>query len=213
MSDKIKSEYKNSFERIEPSEEFLSNLTQTLEKEQEKQKKTKQRKIYRFRLISMAAACVIVILGLAAVFYFREKNTPQGSGKQLPDTEQLDNYTQRATDGSVQTLPIQNADWYNDSLTKESAPKALAQKLDSSLEYLSYNSENRFVNAEHADAGQIEQLTALLAKAVESSGSVSGSKVYYMAVFTDGTVAKFSITDDKFVEISGDEKIYEKTEK
>ncbi len=31
-----------------------------------------------------------------------------------------------------------------------------------------------------------------------------------MAVFTDGTVAKFSVSDGIYIEISGDEKIYKK---
>ena len=210
MSDKIKSEYNKYADEIKPSEEFTSRLTKTLEEEKAKKKYPRLR---YFKQVAVAAACLII--ALAAAFAVNRGLAPSG----LPGG--TSSYEEYPTSGignligeiNTETLNIENLaniSWYAKGLNAGSLPLALAEKLGASLDYLAYNSENKFVDADKADGEMIESIKSLLTSAKETDESVSGERVYYMAVFTDGTVAKFSVADGKFLEISGDKKIYKK---
>ena len=160
----------------------------------------------------MAAACVLLVFGSFTILNSNFGNKLKIDEDSSSVSGNMNNNAGQASTESIKTAPFKNIDWYNDSLTNESVPKALAQKLESSLDYLSYGSENKFINAEKADAEKTEQIIMLLSSADESSEEITGTKLYYMAVFTDGTVAKFSITNEKYIEISGDEKKYKNYE-
>lgn len=210
MSDKIKSEYNKYADQIKPSEEFTSRLTKTLEEEKAKKKYPRLR---YFKQLAVAAACLII--ALAAALAVNRGLAPSG----LPvGTASYEEYPTSAIVnliGEINTEPLNieslaNISWYDKGLNAGSLPLALAEKLGASLDYLAYNSENKFVDAEKADGERIESIKSLLTSAKETDESVSGERVYYMAVFTDGTVAKFSVADGKFLEISGDKKIYKK---
>lgn len=204
MSDKIRSDYNKYADEIKPSREFTSRLKNTLNEEAGKKKKPKIRYIRQF---AAAAACLLVAIGAALAV-----NLGSGSGKPVaePATSGAGNYVGEINTGSLNPGKFENISWYDKNLTADSLPLALAEKLSDSLEYLSYNNENKFIDAENADSEMLTEIKALLTGAKETEERVSGEKVYYMAVFTDGTVAKFSVSDGIYIEISGDEKIYKK---
>lgn len=209
MSDKVQSDYTEYMDNVKPSEEFLSQLVQTLEDEQSGQRQGRR----LFRAIPAAAACLILICCLLSVLYMRR---PQGDATEqntTPTSEEINNYAAAMTGEDTQTTPFSGSDWRDNVSLDESTPVALAQKLTLSLDYLSYNSENRFVDAETVDDTGISQIIELLQSAKPVDSKALGQRVYYMAVFTDGTIAKFNITDDGCVEIDGDKNIYKKTEK
>ncbi|MCM1307803.1 MAG: hypothetical protein NC223_04310 [Butyrivibrio sp.] len=212
MSDKIKSEYNKYAEEIKPSEEFTSRLTRTLKEERARKKYSKLKYLKPF---AAAAACLIIALAAGLALN-------RGLSHSVP-SERTSAYNERPTSGignqageintnRLNISDIENIGWYNGALNAESLPLALAEKLGSSLDYLVFSGENKFVGAENADAETLERIKALLGSARETDERASGEKIYYMAVFTDGTVAKFSVADGKFLEISGDKKIYLKTE-
>lgn len=209
MSDKIKADYTRYMENVEPSNAFLSQLTQTLKDEQNRQK---QKNVRWIKQALMAAACILLILGISGIFYEDVLKTRRADEENSFFPVDMTNYVKEASSEALNTVSFENIGWYDDSLTGVSIPEALAQKLDTSLDYLAYGNENKFVNAEQADIERIQQIIGLLSEAEESSGEASGSRLYYMAVFTDGTIAKFSIVSDTYIEISGDEKIYKKAE-
>lgn len=223
MSDKIKSDYTEYMENVEPSDEFLSRLTQTLKDEQNRQKHTLMRctpcvsarkgiKIRRMKQMLAAAACFLMFFCISMIIYLNPQNNPHTGEDSSSTSIDMIDYAEKASAEAINTVPFKNIGWYDDNLTGESVPKALAQKLVSSLDYLLFGSENLFVNAERADAERTRQIIELLSEADETAEEISGTKLYYMAVFTDGTVAKFSITNDTLIEISGDEKSYKKAE-
>lgn len=208
MSDKIKSEYNKYADKIKPSEEFASRLTQTLEEEKAKKRYPRLRYI---RQIGVAAACLIVALAAALVVNrgFGPAPTPDGtSSYEEHPTSAIDNQAGEINTEALNIENFQNISWYDKSLDAESLPLALAKKLEASLDYLEYSGENKFVGAEKADGERLARIKALLASAEKTDESVSGERVYYMAVFTDGTVAKFSVAAEKYLEITGDKNIY-----
>lgn len=210
MSDKIKSEYKKYADGIKPSEEFTARLTKTLEAEGAERKTPKFR---YFKQLAVAAACLIIALAAAlAVSRGFAPALPQ-DGTSAYDGRPSDGIGNQAGEVNKNQLnisDIENISWYNKGLNAYSLPLALSEKLAASLDYLAYSTENRFVDAVRADGETLERIKELLTSAEETDESVSGEKIYYMAVFTDGTVAKFSVADGKFLEISGDKKIYKK---
>lgn len=209
MSEKIKSDYTEHMEHVKPSDEFLSQLTQTLKDEQIRQKRIK---IRRIKQGLVAAACLLLFFGVSVAIYLNSPDKPHINVGDPSIAGEMTEYVGKASTESIATVSFENISWYDDSLTGLSIPKALAQKLASSLDYLSFGSENKFINAGRADDERTRQIIEMLSEAEESAEEISGTKLYYMAVFTDGTVAKFSITNDTFIEISGDEKKYKKAE-
>ena len=204
MSDKIKSDYNKYADKIKPSKEFKSRLTDTLNEEAEKKKSPKIRYIRQF---AAAAACLIIAVGAAlAVRFGAAPKMPPAE----PATSAVGNQWGEINTDVFNPGKFENISWYDKNLAADSLPLALAEKMTSSLEYLSYNNENKFVGAQNADSEMLTEIKAFLTGAGETKENASGEKVYYMAVFTDGTVAKFSIADRIYLEISGDEKIYKK---
>lgn len=207
MTDKIKTEYKKYADEIKPSEEFAGRLTQTLKDGADKKKHIKFR---YFKQTAAAAACLIVALTAALAFgrgfHFGPASGTDGEQMTTGIGDMLGNVN---TD-TLHTGAFAYADWYDESLSAESLPLALAARLESSLDYLAYNDENKFVGADRADKELVEEVIDFLKAARETDGDISGDRVYYMAVFSDGAVAKFCVTDRGFVEISGDGKIYKK---
>lgn len=212
MSDKIKSEYTKYADEIKPSEEFTAQLTKKLEDESAKKKCPK---IRRFKQIAAVAACLVIAVAAALALHrgFGAKPLPNGGTSYAdPSSFGMGDYI-----GEINTEPLNIAtfdpiSWYDESMSASGLPLALAAKLGSSLDYLAYNDENKFVDAERADAETIARIRGFLEEAAETGDCVSGEKVYYMAVFSDGTVAKFSIAGGQFLEIPGDQKIYKKTD-
>ena len=200
MSDKIQSDYTEYMENVKPSEEFLSQLVQTLEDEQSLQKEDKHRLP---RAVPAAAACLILISCLSAALYIRHQNASSAA-------EELNNYAATMAGEDIPATPFLGSDWRDSVSPDESTPMALARKMTLSLDYLSYNSENKFVDAQTADNAETVRIIGLLQSAEPVDSESLGERVYYMAVFTDGTIAKFSITDNGFVQIDGDENIYKK---
>lgn len=205
MSDNFKSDYSKYADKIKPSKEFTSRLKNTLNEEAGKKKKPRIRYIRQFA--AAAAACLIVAVGAALAV-----NLGSGSRTHVaePATSGVGNYVGEINTGSLNPGKFENISWYDKNLAADSLPLALAEKMADSLDYLSYNNENKFIDAKNADSETLTEIKALLTGAKETEERVSGEKVYYMAVFADGTVAKFSVSGGIYLEISGDEKIYKK---
>lgn len=198
MSDKLQSDYTRYMEEIEPSEEFLSQLTRTLEEEQPRRRSAPWPKI-------LPAAACLALLGLILSLCLRQSDPAAGN-----PSDPINNYA--GNTGDSQTLPFTHRDWRDDSLTAESAPMALAEKMTASLEYLCCNDENIFTDAERANEDTVRQIRELLGSALPCGERPSGISRYYMAVFSDGTVATFSVTDTGYIRISGDDNVYKKSE-
>lgn len=202
MSDKIKNDYIKYMEAQKPSEEFLSRLTDTLGGE----KRAKRRTVPRFIKAVSAAACAAIVCGISALIFLNGGGTdiPKDSS---PDTSAVENKAVERSAGLIKTAPLKIAYWYGEE--EDDLPQALARKMETSLDYLSVSDENYFLDCAPADEETEKELTDMLLRARECEGEVSGEKLYCMAVFTDGTVAKFYVSGGKYIEISGNEKIYE----
>ncbi len=200
MSEKVKMEYNKYAADINPSPEFLARLTATLEEEQAKQKRSKFRWV---KPVSAVAACFAVVAVGAVIA------TKIGSKPQLGTDTPATSVGIMGNADAIQTAPFQSISWYDDTLSSDSLAAALAEKLTGGLDYLAYNSENKFVGAEHADTDTVQELSAMLAGAAETADAAAGDTVYYMAVFNDGTVAKFSVTAERYVMISGSDGVFE----
>lgn len=206
MSDKIKSEYNKLLEEAKPSEEFLSRLTETLKEEEKqvKQQKQNSRKFLKIVPILSAAACIALAVGIGAAVFSRSGNGSE-SGDNPPITSEV--LPQFGENSEASGNSFVNLSWYEGEVG-EGLAVILAEKLKSGTEYLAFNSENRFVDCEKADKSEISDIAEMLLSARPTDDTPNGETVYYMAVFTDGTIAKFSISGGKYAVISGDDTVY-----
>lgn len=202
MSDKIKKDYNAYFDSIHPSGEFLENLTATLSEEQVKQQRAR---IRRTKQLTALAACAALAVGLTAAFTLglSGQSGDIHSDKSSSDFSQsVGNHAAEVTSVHIQTLPISSPD--NRNVT----PQELADKIEDSLNYIAVSDRNMFVNAEHLSGGEIRGLTMLLSSAEPTDDEPDGESVYYMAVFTDGSVTKLTVTGGKYVQIDGSDGCY-----
>ena len=80
--------------------------------------------------------------------------------------------------------------------------------LDTKLVDVYENSKNTFVTENMMDVAARDELVEDIMTATECEKSSENSPVYYMAVFEDNTVVKFTIYDNKYMVIQGIEGIY-----
>lgn len=197
MSDKIKADYKNYAENIRPSDEFLKKLTAEIKEEQAVQK----RKKFRLSKQIAAAAGFAVIAGVSALIIV-SANKPNVSD----NISEVQNYGEASE--AIQSSPFENISWLENPVSPEEVPAALAEKMKSSLDYLTFNTVNKFVNTEKASPETVDEIINNLENCTVWDGGISGDTVYYMAVFSDGSVAKFGISGGEYVVFSDNEKFF-----
>ncbi len=200
MSEKMKFDYREFMNSELPSKEFLARLTKTLEEEEASKKRKEIRMI---RQVSTAAACFVLLCGIAAVFYSKNKTKSDGGL-----SSDMSEYV--GENDALETIPFENFDWYSENLTEESLLKALSQKMTEECDYIAYSDQNQFVDAPHMEKAEMQDITDMMVHAVRTNEEPEGEAVYYMAVFHDGSIAKFTIWDKTYIKIADDEKIYKK---
>lgn len=191
MSDTIKQQYNEYEKSIMPSAEFQEKLIEQLKAEQTKKRAPK----YMGFVYAAAAAAAVICIGAVALNINDKSKTPAVSAPVSDYAAESGN----AAAGNSFTFRS-----WDSELSGMAANEALAEKLKS-VEKLYSNTENRFSD-ENIIGGNEEELAKKIRSAKPADIGISGETVYYMAVFSDGTVAKFTVTDGKYLTVS--EKIY-----
>ncbi len=202
MSDNTKKEYNAYFDSIHPSDEFLERLTATLAEEQVRQQRARIRKT---KQLTALAACAALAVGLTAALTLglSGRNGDIHSDKSSSDFSQpVGNHAADITTVQIQTLPISSLDG------KNITPQELADKIEDSLDYIAVSDSNMFVDSEHLGGEEILDLSILLSGAEPTDEKPDGESVYYMAVFTDGSVTKLTVTSGKYFRIDGGDGYY-----
>lgn len=207
MSDKIKKEYNEYMNQIEPGRDFLASLTDTLHREE---KSVKSRK--RFRLIKQlgaVAAGLILCTGIIiAVNTIHRNSGTQDNNHQKPNNQE-EVIKQGETADISGTNSVNNYSWVTDDLKDYPLTKALSVRLTGSLDDLFINDTNRFVDAPKAGSEEISEIIKRLDSASETALSQEGEIKYYMAVFDDMTLVKFSISANGVIAINGTDKFFQ----
>lgn len=204
MTDKIKQDYVEHMNSIKPDSRFLASLQETLEQEQ---KNLRERKRIRLiRTVCAAAACLALGIGIFAAVSI-SRNTPEiiGGPQDSSASGDMINHGAAANSSVIDTVPVKNISWIPDDLRELPLTKALALRLENSLEELSVSGENRFVDADTVSGQELSGIIEKLNAAESAAASPEGEVKYYMAVFEDMTAAKFSIAENGVISISGSE--------
>ncbi len=198
MSDNIQDFYKKEFSEINPSPEFLNNLTDTLKNEQA----NSQRRHFSLAKIISAAAAVVLIAGIGGTKIYMDRS--QKDHPSTTDVSDVDIKLHPAEVSGMKPVSRPDADY-------SQYAEWLCQRYDSGeLDYIKVNDTNIFTDVPEADMSEAEKLFELLADSQPADGSPNGTEKYYMLVFSDSTVEKLIVTDDKFIEISGKNIFFEK---
>lgn len=208
MADNFKKDYAEYINQIKPDSKFLSSLQETLEQEEKKHKANK-----RIRLMSKicgAAACVVIGAGVFTVIGINLRTPDITDSKQSGTSvgENISNHGASANISAIDTVPINNIGWLTEELKEQPVAKALAQRLKSSLKELKKSDSNSFVDSQILAQQDREELISRLERAAETETASAGTAEYYMAVFDDMTVAKFSVWENGVIVINGSEKFF-----
>ncbi|MGN0701450.1 MAG: hypothetical protein ACI4J8_10690 [Oscillospiraceae bacterium] len=195
MSDNIKKSYVSYMDGEKPSEEFLSSLAVKL-KAEEKRVRARKRTALIIRSVSAAAACLVVCIAVPLALKHMQPTVP------VID-EQPHNPAGTINSSVLDTRPLESAD-----STAELNSAVLAGRLESSLSELSVSDSNRFVGAPTVEGEELSALIAQLYAAKETSAAPEGALKWYMAVFDDNTVVKFTVSENGIIEIKGTEKFF-----
>ncbi len=205
MSDIIKNRYKKEFEQIKPSEEFLNNLTDTLENEQTHKKYSKI--VFSKRIIAVtAAACIVTILCGAAIISALAGISMSENVNNRP-SQSYNNIEHRYENVETDTMPskpVSPGMLFGDDMTAEQCAEIFMDKAGTEeLSYIKVSDSNVFTSAQECDEEQKNLLFDLLDSGKNVDSIPDGEKSYYMAVFTDGKIVKLIVTDGRYLEFSG----------
>ena len=206
MSDMIKDRYKKEFEQIKPSEEFLNRLTSTLEQEQSCRKR-RRINCSPNTIVTVAVASIAAILcGLA--FFLHSLNIGSSSGNDvLPSQNDIDHKYNNYDSDALSTKPVNTLSLFEEDMTAEQCAGIFMDKVrNGELSYIKVSESNVFASAGMVDDEQKNVLLDLMDTGKNTDSIPDGEKVYYMAVFSDGTIVKFIVTDSKYIEFSGMDK-------
>ncbi|MDO4944904.1 MAG: hypothetical protein Q4E74_06865 [Ruminococcus sp.] len=203
MSDMIKETYKKEIEQINPSAEFLSSLTDTLEKEQAERKR---RKITRLKIMITAAACITAVL-CGTLSFMNSFNggpaTADADSVSSPPKSEIEHKFDKADTDTMTSKPVNPSTMFNEDMTAEQCAELFLDKAENGeLSYIKVSDSNVFTSAQDNDE-QKELLLDLMRTGKTTDSIPDGEKTYYMAVFTDGKIVKLIVTDGKYIEFSG----------
>lgn len=198
----FKNRYKVANEKIKPDAEFLSSL----EKAMENQRRTSKKAIF-IRIsgyaVSAVACGAMIFLGIS-VFSGEHKVVTSDSYDTLSSSSQseLHQHGNNAYNPPVNQGVFADSELYSTETDDPEKLALLAERMNSEeLKYAYSNNVDRFDESNIMDSDALESLVSLLsAGGTETDDSPSGNAqtVYYMAVFTNGDIVKFSISDSRF---------------
>lgn len=206
MSDKLKKEYNEYMNQIGPGKDFLVSLQDTLHREE---KAANSRR--RFRLIkqlSAVAAGILLCTGIIFAVNIIRHNSESQTGNPGNSNNHGEVIKQGETAGISGTDSVNDYNWITDDLKEYPLPKALSARLTASLDDLFVSDTNRFVDAPKAGTEEISEIADRLDSATETDITPEGTPKYYMAVFDDMTLVKFSIAENGVISINGTEKYF-----
>lgn len=195
-NDNIKKLYNSYMDKQGPSEEFLSSLTERLKQEQEQEQKSpaknidishKQKRSRIIRIITAVAACVAICCALPFVL---------SQGKSDVDVSE-----EPKTPGALTSIVVTDKIEVPD-MDLQMTAVSLAEKLESSLSELLESDKNYFVGEEAVSGEKLDELISKL-KSDKAASKPEGKKLWYMAVFNDGSVIKFAVYENGAVTIKG----------
>ncbi len=220
MQDKFSEEYKNAFDKIEPRAEFLQSLEATLDKEIADKKRSRIKSARNIRVITSVAASIVLVLGAALVLpglagiNSKPENQSSTSDSSISDSSSVDSngnnngdvsddFNNYYANSSAVTKPLEIEDWNTESLEPTECSKLLADMLSGDgLSYCKVSDTNVFTSAEEISDAELERIAELLKNAEEADGNADNSaKSYYMAVFENDTVVKFTVSEGGTLEI------------
>lgn len=209
MSERFEDEYRKLEGNIKPSEDFRLRLENILEIENKKQSEKKGKtKRYKSVFISLAA-CVVIAVTVFLISSAKPVETakPETPGNMGNMNTPFD-YTK-----SFNVQSIGSSEWFDKDNTPEQCVKFLAERIrdKSDLAYIKANNENTFADVADIDEKQINELADMLDTVTVTNIDIEKNEAeYYMAVFGNGDIAKFTVYNNKYIIISGLDAVFEK---
>ncbi len=194
----FKDSYKKDMEQITPDKDFVRNLSLKLKEASEyptipAKSVRNKRTIFRYRYLAAAAVILLVfIAGTGAGIFINRNNFSDNS----------DNIGQQGVTETIVPTgePIfDTKKWYEDCETEQDICRLFIQRLSDTtdLTKLYKNNENVFDDSMQMNQEDIRELVKLIQNGrvdyEEETRMESRKTEYYMAVFKNGDVIKFSI--------------------
>ena len=192
----FKDEYKRDFGQIKTDEAFRNQLEDEINKASS-QKRNASRNIKMYTAVVSAAAVVALVVGVG---YFRTADTDEGDISLKAET-----VTSAALTGGLFNVE----EWYGEVQTDDEIYTVFADLMSSGkLETLYCSVDDTFDEADILTAEDSFVLAEKLAAAVPAEEAFGGNVTNCMAVFEDGKIVKFSISDTGLVKLKDAEAVY-----
>ena len=193
MSEDMKEIYHAYAKTINPSETYKAKLIQRMEQEEKARKK-------RGLSYGVLAAGVCLVAGVTLFVYGGRQQADAKHGgiawEMGGSALQSDGYRVQKLHASEvdddDGLDISDAQWI---------PGVLAKKIYDTLFVLEYDSDSDFLHSKIADREMVEALCREIVTAKETGASpdtlsAGAKRVYYRALFCDGSVISFYVADE-----------------
>lgn len=196
----FKDQYKNDYDKIKADDKFKADLVAKLSEEQGKKSK---KNIYVFSGTIAAAALLAIVIGVGIGNKNVRQNTSKGNEGSTMDIMVEQNESSSAVD-------VNYDNWYKDAKTDEEIYQVFSKLIkDGKLEKLYCSTEEKFSSKDIMDSKGAENLASKLADAKICDEEMSDNVLNYMAVFEDGEIVKFSISDEKYVILKDIEVVFQ----
>lgn len=196
----FKENYKKELDKVAPSEEFLKSLSEKMENERAMKKR---RKIRVMTSVVSAAACVAVIV--SASFFFNKKgDTVSPQTDYLLSSSEINVPGEKAdmASSAAATESVLQKNWHEENISDTEAFHTLVSKIRSDLKKLYFSDTNSFESDNLLSETETEELVGKIENA-ERTETHGNPVTNYMAVFKDGSIAKFTVCDDDTIYIKG----------
>lgn len=194
----FKDSYKKDFEDIVPDDAFLSKLSASMEAAETDKKRSRIRIVYT----SVAAVFVLAISGALLSIYnpgllFGNNGSSQPGVNMQAGNNSL---------GSFATNQIGEVNkWCSDDLSEQENYDFFVSRLSDSkdIKKLYSGTQQVFSDSDLVNTEEISSIGVKINTAkISGENAPSGSAQYYMAVFNNGDIIKFTIYNDKYVVVN-----------
>lgn len=188
----FKSEYQKDFDKINAEESFKSELKDILRAESGKKKKNN---IYIYGSVLAAVAVLAIVMGVVLKNGKANVNNNHKEDNTQVTVQVQENSTADSLQGS-----ISNDKWYKTATTDEEKFKVLVQLIRSNaLETLYCSEETTFDNDDALGKADAEYVMNRIVSAKKNGEDMTGKVKNYMAVFAQGEIVKFTISENGYI--------------
>ncbi|MCI8670331.1 MAG: hypothetical protein HFI34_12580 [Lachnospiraceae bacterium] len=194
----FKDSYKNDMDKIGPDREFIRNLNTSLQAVSGRPQKTV--KFFRHGIVSAVVLLMIFTVGSGLALWYSGRK----SGGGAPNLDQQGNMESSV---SVGETVFDKQKWFENCDTEQDIYNLFIRRIsdENDLVKIYKNNEEKFDNSMLMGQKEIDSLTYMLQRGrIGDERGVNTENIkaeYYMAVFENGDIIKFSIYESNALKL------------